>query len=76
VELIRRRADTGQAQIEITITEGRKRQVRRMLREVGLRVERLERIRVGPIALDDLPLGRWRGLSDREVDAMAREARG
>jgi pseudouridine synthase len=76
VELIRRRADTGQAQMEITITEGRKRQVRRMLREVGLRVERLERIRVGPIALEDLPVGRWRRLGDREVQAMAREARG
>jgi 23S rRNA pseudouridine2605 synthase len=63
--------------IEITIHEGRKRQVKRMCEAMGHPVKRLERIRFGPLALGDLPPGRWRKLSDAEVDALmaASEAR-
>jgi 23S rRNA pseudouridine2605 synthase len=56
--------------IEITIHEGRKRQVKRMCEAVGHPVKRLERIRFGPLELGDLPRGRWRRLSDQEVDAL------
>jgi 23S rRNA pseudouridine2605 synthase len=56
--------------IEITIHEGRKRQVKRMCEAVGHPVKRLERIRFGPLGLGDLPRGRWRRLSDLEVDAL------
>ena len=56
--------------IEITIHEGRKRQVKRMCEAVGHPVKRLERIRFGPLELGDLPQGRWRRLSDAEVDAL------
>jgi 23S rRNA pseudouridine2605 synthase len=56
--------------IEITIHEGRKRQVKRMCEAVGHPVKRLERIRFGPLELGDLPRGRWRKLSDPEVDAL------
>jgi 23S rRNA pseudouridine2605 synthase len=65
-EVRRVSADT----IEITIHEGRKRQVKRMCEAVGHPVKRLERIRFGPLELADLPRGRWRQLSDREVDAL------
>ena len=56
--------------IELTIHEGRKRQVKRMCEAVGHPVKRLERIRFGPLELGDLPRGRWRKLSDPEIDAL------
>jgi len=56
--------------IEITIHEGRKRQVKRMCEAVGHPVKRLERVAFGPLQLGDLPRGRWRRLSDAEVEAL------
>jgi 23S rRNA pseudouridine2605 synthase len=56
--------------LEITIHEGRKRQVKRMCEAVGHPVKRLERIRLGPLELGDLPRGRWRRLTAGEVDAL------
>ncbi|HUA49072.1 MAG TPA: pseudouridine synthase [Solirubrobacteraceae bacterium] len=56
--------------LEITIHEGRKRQVKRMCDAVGHPVKRLERIRLGPLELGDLARGRWRQLTDAEVEAL------
>ncbi len=56
--------------MEITITEGRKRQVRRMFSAVGHPVIELERVSFGPVRLGDLAPGRWRMLSDSEVAAL------
>jgi 23S rRNA pseudouridine2605 synthase len=56
--------------IEITIHEGRKRQVKRMCEAVGHPVKRLERVAFGPLELGELPPGRWRRLSDDEVAAL------
>jgi len=56
--------------IEITIHEGRKRQVKRMCEAVGHPVKRLERVGFGPLALGDLPRGRWRKLTAGEVAAL------
>lgn len=56
--------------MEITITEGRKRQVRRMFAAVGHPVIELERVSFGPVSLGDLPSGRWRMLSVSEVEAL------
>ncbi len=58
---------------EMTIHEGRKRQVRRMFELVGHPVTRLRRTRVGPIELGELPPGRWRHLNEGELRAL-REA--
>jgi len=60
--------------IEITIHEGRKRQIKRMCEAVGHPVKRLERVGFGPLLLGDLPRGRWRRLTDAEVDALMRAA--
>jgi 23S rRNA pseudouridine2604 synthase len=46
--------------------EGRNRQIRRMCELVGLTVEDLFRIRIGPLRLGDLPQGRWRVLTPQE----------
>jgi 23S rRNA pseudouridine2605 synthase len=56
--------------IEITIHEGRKRQVKRMCEAVGHPVKRLERVAFGPLKLGDLPRGRWRKLTATEVEAL------
>jgi 23S rRNA pseudouridine2605 synthase len=55
---------------DITIHEGRKRQVRRMFEAVGHPVRKLRRIRVGPIELGDLRPGTWRHLDERELSAL------
>ena len=57
---IRYRANIPTAWIELTITEGRNRQVRRMTAAVGYPTLRLVRVRVGPWRLDDLTPGQWR----------------
>jgi len=56
--------------LELTIHEGRKRQVRRMLAIVGHRVLQLVRVGIGPITLGDLPLGKWRYLTDEELGLL------
>jgi 23S rRNA pseudouridine2605 synthase len=60
--------------VEITIKEGRKRQVRRMLEAVGHRVIELERVRFGPLALGQLRAGRSRRLPEDEVERLRRAA--
>ena len=60
------------ALVEITIHEGRKRQVRRMFAAVGLPVEELHRRRYGPIADKGLEPGGYRELAGDEVDALRR----
>jgi len=62
-----RRLGRDRWELEVTITEGRKREVRRLCSAVGLGVERLTRIRFGPIELGDLPEGKSRPLSAREL---------
>jgi 23S rRNA pseudouridine2605 synthase len=52
---------------DITITEGRNRQVRRMVEALGARVLKLVRVKVGRIAIGALPIGRWRLLTPAEV---------
>ncbi len=59
----------------ISITEGRNRQVRRMVRAVGAKVVKLHRSRVGPLELGELALGAWRALSADEVSALRASTR-
>lgn len=56
----------GRSEFEITITEGRKREVRRLCKALGLTVERLIRVRYGPIALGNLKVGESRPLKPQE----------
>ncbi|MGA8262170.1 MAG: pseudouridine synthase [Arenicellales bacterium] len=54
------------AQLRITLTEGRKRQIRRMCTAVGLEVTGLKRVRIGRLRLGSLPEGQWRYLLPEE----------
>lgn len=57
----------------ITIFEGRNRQIRRMCEAAGLRVQRLRRVSEGPLSLGDLPVGRWRYLTEEELRSLEKE---
>lgn len=61
--------------IDITLDEGRNRQVRRMLAKVGCPVKKLVRIRLGPLALKGVSMGHWRELLPGEVAALRRAVR-
>ena len=56
--------------LEITITEGRNRQVRRMIEAVGSRVRKLVRTGIGPVTIGDLPIGSYRPLDAKELKAL------
>jgi len=57
----------GVAVLEVTIHEGRNRQVRRMCEAAELKVTRLRRIAEGALKLGDLPAGHWRELTEEEI---------
>ena len=65
-------ARTGRAWLEIVLTEGKNRQVRRMCAVVGHKVRELTRVAVGGLALGTLAPGEWRRLAPEEVDGMLR----
>ena len=67
-----RRIGGGRAEFRVTIAEGRKREVRRLAKAVGLTVERLIRVRYGPIELGDLKVGQSRRLTAAEVRKLER----
>lgn len=68
VRLLTRRS--GEAVLEIVLTEGRNRQVRRMCAAVGHRVRRLVRVAIGAYRLGDLPAGAHRVLDARAVRSL------
>ncbi len=55
---------------EITIHEGRNRQVKRMFEAVGCHVMQLKRTKLGKLTLGELPVGKWRYLSESEIKAL------
>jgi 23S rRNA pseudouridine2605 synthase len=63
------------ARIELTIHEGRNRQVKRMFEAVGHRVRHLHRSRFGPLDVEGLEPGRWRELEPSEVEVLKQTTR-
>lgn len=59
--------EKSKALLEVVMTEGRKREVRRMLGNLGLKVERLARVSFGGVELGDLRQGKWRFLTQQEI---------
>jgi 23S rRNA pseudouridine2604 synthase len=53
-------------QLRFVLTQGKKRQIRRMCEQVGLKVVGLKRIRIGRVVLGNLPVGQWRYLGEGE----------
>lgn len=66
--------ETDKTLLEITIYEGRNRQVRKMCEAVGLQVARLKRVSIGTQKLGGLKSGTWRELNKREVQMLLEQA--
>ena len=74
-EVVRIRDAATKSFIEITLTEGRNRQVRRMLEAVDSFVLKLVRVRIGGLGIDGLLLGRWRNVTPAEVQDLVAASR-
>jgi 23S rRNA pseudouridine2605 synthase len=72
---IRLMKDAANPWYEVTLIEGKNRQIRRMFEEIGHHVEKIKRIRYGPLTLDVEP-GQFRELSPGEVSGLRRAVRG
>jgi 23S rRNA pseudouridine2605 synthase len=71
--VVKRVRDSGKySHIEIQITEGRNRQVRRMIEAIGSKVLKLVRTGIGPVQIAELKIGRWRPLSEREIADLSK----
>jgi 23S rRNA pseudouridine2605 synthase len=57
-------------ELELTLTHGKKRQIRHMCRALNLRLVHLHRFRIGPLTDADLALGHWRLLAEPEVESL------
>lgn len=73
VTLDRTHDTPGQSLLEVVLVEGRKREVRRLFAAVGHQVERLVRVRYGPVRLGNLAPGAVRPLSPEQVAALRRQ---
>jgi 23S rRNA pseudouridine2605 synthase len=75
-EVERVRESAKHSFLDLTITEGRNRQVRRMLEAVGSKVSKLVRTAIGPVRIGALPIGKWRVLTQDEIVALGGPAIG
>ena len=61
--------------MELELAQGKNREVRRMFEVLGHEVEQLKRVQIGPIKLGELPVGKWRTLTDPEIRSLLRGAK-
>jgi 23S rRNA pseudouridine2605 synthase len=63
-------ANNTRSVVELEMTEGKNREVRRLCAALGLEVSRLQRTRIGPVRLGELPEGKWRTLTEPEIKSL------
>ena len=73
-KVVKRKLTESNSWIDITIHEGRNRQVRRMCEALGHPVQKLKRTKIGPVGMGALPAGGYRELTPSEVKALLRAA--
>ena len=66
----KQKLENGTFKFNITIHEGKNRQVRKMMKSVGLNVEFLKRVKIGALPLGNLPTGKYRKLTKQELDLL------
>ena len=76
VDVVITSEDESGTVMKMTLFEGRNRQIRKMCEQAGLTVKRLSRVSIGNLKLDGLPVGKWRYLTDAEVEYLYKETRG
>ncbi len=67
---VRKAPRPDQVLLELSLREGRNREVRRMMQAVGLTIHALRRVAFGPLELGNLPRGSWRSLEPEEIDRL------
>lgn len=70
VKILKIDGEKNQSRLEITIHEGKNRQVRKMCEAIGHKVLALHRSKIAGIDVKDLPLGKWRYLTEKEVEKI------
>jgi 23S rRNA pseudouridine2605 synthase len=63
-------ANNTSSTVELELTEGKNREARRLFEAENLTVQRLQRVRIGPIKLGELPAGKWRALTEPEIKSL------
>lgn len=65
-------SNNSHSTVELDLRQGKYHEVRRLFDSIGHPVERLQRVQIGPVKLGQLPVGRWRVLSEAEVKSLLR----
>lgn len=63
-------ANNTSSVVELELAEGKNREVRRLFEAENLTVRRLQRVRIGPVKLGELPAGKWRTLTEPEIKSL------
>ena len=72
VKILKTDVEKNISRLEITIHEGKNRQVRKMCEAIGKKVQALHRTKIGNIGVKNLKLGTWRYLSEKEIKELIR----
>ena len=70
VKILKTDEEKNISRLEITIHEGKNRQIRKMCEAIGKKVKALHRSKIGNLSVKDLKIGKWRFLSSKEVDYL------
>ena len=68
VKILKTDKEKNISRVEITIHEGKNRQVRKMCEKIGYKVVALHRTKIGNLSVKDLKIGEWRYLKKEEID--------
>jgi pseudouridine synthase len=63
-------ASKAQSVVELELAQGKYREVRRLFESQGIKVKRLQRVQIGRIKLGELPVGKWRALTEPEIKSL------
>jgi len=74
VKILKTDVEKGISRLEITIHEGKNRQVRKMCEAIGKKVQALHRSKIGNLDVKDLKLGMWRYLKEEEISSLCRQS--
>ncbi len=72
VKILKTDKEKNQSRLEITIHEGKNRQIRKMCEAIGYKVLALHRSKIAGISIKDIPLGKWRYLKKEEIEKIKR----
>lgn len=72
VKILKTDIEKNISRLEITIHEGKNRQVRKMCEAIGKKVQALHRTKIGNIVVKDLKLGQWKYLNEEEIHELVR----